>query len=161
MSQTSFSVNSPAFSFEGQLADSGENDVVSALAEEAIPFGKFTVRGTDPANQCLLPTLSTDITSKLRHMGLALHDQAREVTTGTAQYPIASAVSCMKRGRAVVKVEESVVAGDGVYVRYAAGGLGLGSFRASAGTSEAALLADAVYLSAASANCFAVVEFNL
>jgi hypothetical protein len=161
MSQTSFSVNSASYMFEGQLADSGENDVVTALAEEAIPFGKFMVRGTDPAVQGKLPTTATGITSKLNHMGVALHDQAREGVSGTGTYAIKDAVSALKRGRMVVKVEEAVVAGDDVYVRYAAGGLGLGSFRTSDPGSAAALLANAVYMSAASANGFAVVEFNL
>lgn len=161
MSQTSFSVNIPAFAHEGQLADAGENDVVSGLAEGAIPFGKFVKRGTDKDNQVALPGASGDITALTAVAGVALHDQAREQVSGTAQYADKAAVSVMKKGRFVAKAEQTCVAGDPVYVRYAAGGLGVGSFGNTAGTSERALLAQAVWVKGAAANALGVIEINL
>lgn len=161
MSQTAYSLYSQAYGYEGQLADLMENDVVTALAEVAIPFGKMVVRGADKVNGGILPTASTDITVAANLLGIALHDQAREQTSGTSQYAIASAVSCGRKVRAVVKVEQAVVAGEAVFVRYAAGGLGQGSFGNTAGTSERAALASAVYQSSAAINGFAVVELNI
>lgn len=64
----------------------------------------------------------------------------------------------LETGRIWVKVEEAVAFGDPVFIRYAAGGNGKGSARKSAGTSEAAQLAGARFISAAGANGLAVVE---
>lgn len=165
MSQTSFSNSIPAYSFEGQLADAGYTEKVSGLAEVAIPLGKFVIRGTDKDNQVKLPALSTDITALTSVAGVALHDQAREGgAAGAVAAPVAaigSAISVLKKGRVVVLAEQTCVAGDPVYVRYAAGGSGVGSFGNSAGTSERALLAQAVWVKGASAAGLGVIEVNL
>lgn len=162
MSQTAYSLNMPAFAHEGALADAGENDVVSALAEIAIPFGKFVKRGTDKENQVLLPGAAIDVTTLANVAGVALHDQAREqVASGTPGYVLKEAVSVLRKGRFVAKAEQLCVAGDPVFVRFVAGGEGVGSFGNTAGTSERALLAQAVWTKGAAAAGLGVIEINL
>lgn len=165
MSQTSFSNSIPAYSFEGQLADAGNSEKVSGLAEVAIPLGKFLIRGTDKDNQVKLPGLATDITALTSVAGVSLHDQAREGgpagAVAGAIAAIGSAVSVLKKGRVVVLAEETCVAGDPVFVRYAAGGSGVGSFGKTAGSTERALLAQAVWVKGATAAGLGVIEINL
>lgn len=162
MSQTSFSNSISAYVQEGALADSAENEVRTGLAEIAIPFGKFCIRGTDPENQVKLPGLSTDITALTSVAGPAVHDQAREqVSSGTPGYALKEAVSILTKGKMVALAEETCVAGDPVYVRYVAGGSGVGSFGKTAGTSERALLAGARWVKGASAAALGVIEFNM
>jgi hypothetical protein len=63
-----------------------------------------------------------------------------------------------------VRVEEAVLPGDPVFVRFAAGagGTGLGAFRKSADTGSAAQVPNgAVYMTTASAGSLALVEVNL
>lgn len=66
----------------------------------------------------------------------------------------------LHKGRCLVKVEEAVTKGDQAYARYAAGGLGLGSFRKSTGTSEAAAIPGAKFLTTAAANGLAILEIS-
>lgn len=148
--------------YPGQLADSGFTDKVSVACATAIPFGKFVVKDTADGSG-KLPGTATDITNAKLGQGLALSSQNVEQNPGVAtpQYPAKSAVPCLRKGRAWVQVEEAVNPTNDVYVRYAAGGDGVGSFRASAGTSEAAILANAKYRTSADAAGFALVEFNL
>lgn len=162
MSQTSYSLNIPAYAQEGALADAAENDVRTGLAEIAIPFGKFCIRGTDKDNQVLLPGLATDITALTSVAGFALHDQAREqVSSGTPGYPLKAAVSILLKGKMVALAEQTCVAGDPVFVRYAAGGSGVGSVGNTAGTSERALLAGARWAKGAAAGQLGVIEVNM
>lgn len=160
MSQTSFSINMSAYGYEGQLADAGFTDKISASAEVAVPMGKLVVRGTDPAKQGKLPTAAGDIVVA-KILGVSLHDQAREQKPANSaiQYEIKDSMSLLRSGRIVVKVEETVVAGDVPSVRHAAGGLGIGSFAKTADANRAAL-PNAVYVQGASANGLAVVEIS-
>lgn len=161
MSQTSYSLNQPVAK-EGMLYDAGENDVLSFNNPvDAIAFGKFVVRSTGD-DECKLPAASADITDVTKALGLALSSQTVEQSAlGVAQWDAKSQVPVLKKGRAWVKVEETVTVGSTVHVRYAAGGNGVGSFGDTTGTSERAPLAGAKYLTGASANGLAVVEFNL
>ena len=163
MSQTSYAVNMSAGK-AGGLYDAGDNDVISVVTPVggvAIPFGKLMVRnGTE--GQGKLPVLAADVTTALNVLGLALASQNIESdASGDPEYPVGSVVPVMRKGRAYVKVEETVTEGSDVYVRYAAGGNGVGSFGDTAGTSERALLAGARYLLGAATNGLAVVELNL
>ena len=157
--QTSYSVNQAA-AFEGmQATDFSPRNVKSFAAEVAVPFGKFVAKGASD-NVCKLPTASTDITTGVA-LGVALSSQSMPSSdSGAATYAIKDEVSVMSRGLAWVKVEDAVVLGGAVYVRHAAGGLGLGSFAGAAGAGLA-LLPGAKYLSSASANGLAQIEFNL
>lgn len=160
MSQTSYAIDMSAFGFAGQLADSASKDAISAVAEGAISIGLFACRGT-AVGQAKLPAAAGDIAAD-KALGMVLHDQARESLSGSAAPLVEDkgALSILRRGRAVVKVEETVVAGDAVTIRHAAGGNGVGSFCKTADGSRAAL-SSARYMSAASANGLAVVEFSL
>jgi hypothetical protein len=160
--QTTYNENQDPVGYPGQLADSGFTDKVSVPCAAAVPFGKFVVKDTADGSG-KLPGAATDITNAKLGQGLALASQAVEQNPGVAtpQYPAKSVVPCLRKGRAWVQVEEAVNPTNDVYVRYAAGGDGVGSFRASAGTSEAAILANAKYKTSAEEDGFALVEFNL
>lgn len=160
MSQTS--VAEQAAALPGMKADMGFDDVLSRIGEVAVPFGKLVVLGTDKDKQCKLPTVATDITDVTKPLGVSLKSHAMESNSaGDPTYDIKDMVSVLHKGRVYVKVEQAVVPTDSVYVRYAAGGNGLGSFGNSAGTSERALLAGARYLSTAAADGLAIVELDL
>lgn len=160
MSQTSVS-STMEIGIAGQLADSGDNDVVSKLASVAMPFGKLAVEAATEG-QCKLPGVAGDVTDPLKVLGLVLKTQAIESDSSSASdYAAGDMVNVMRKGRALVKVEQTVVVTDPVYVRYAAGGDGVGSFGNSAGTSERALLASAKYIKGAASGGLAVVELNL
>lgn len=160
MSQTSYAEQ--AIAFAGMKADAGDDDVLSRLAEVAIPFGKLVILGTDKDRQCKLPGASGDVTTAGLQLGVSLQSHAMEQNSASpAQYDVKDAVSVMHKGRVYVKVEEDVTASDPVFVRYAAGGDGVGSFGKTAGTSERAALSKARYLKAALAGGLAVVELDL
>lgn len=161
MSQTS--VAEQAAYFAGQKADARDDLVVSAVAEGAVPFGKLVVRGTDPEKQGLLPSAAGDVTGVKGHLGISLQSHAMESKAGAGDptYADEEMMSLLRRGAVAVQVEEAVDTTDDVYVRYAAGGDGLGSFRASDPGSEAAILPGAKYVRAAGAGGIALVEVNL
>jgi hypothetical protein len=162
MSQTS--VAEQAAAFEGQIADSAFGDVVSRLAEGAVPFGKFVCLGTNKDTQCKLPAAAADITDVKKRLGVSVRSHAIESAPAVAlpTYPDKAEVSVLKKRRIYVKVEQAVVATDDVYVRFVAGGNGLGSFGNTAGAGpDRALLADARYVKAAGANEMAILELDL
>lgn len=160
--QTTYNQDQDPVGYEGQIADSGFTDKVSIKCALAVPFGKLVVRDTaDDSGK--LPAAATDITNAKNPQGLALASQAVEQNPGVAtpQYPAKSAVPCLRKGRAWVKVEDAVTPASDVYVRYAGAGNGAGSFRGSAVASEAAILANAKYKTSAGIDGFALVEFDL
>lgn len=133
-------------SFSGTLADG-----VFVLLDET--------QATDPQN-LRLPASAADITNGLLGLGVTLAQNYTQVRLGNYT-TTPHMVPVLRKGIVTVKVEQAVAPGDAVYVRYAAGGNGQGSFGNTAGTSERALLAGAVYRRAASANGVAEVELNL
>lgn len=149
---------------EGQLADTGNNDVMTKEnTATAIFFGKFVSRGAADKS-CIRPAAAADITDAKKALGVAISHQALESSaTGDPEYPVNSAVNVLKKGRVWVEVEEAVTPLDPVYVRYAAGAGGtvLGSFRMSADTATAGLLAGAKYLSTAAAAGLALLELDI
>lgn len=161
MSQTSYAVNMEAGK-EGLLFDLGVKDAISCVNPAVeMPFGKLAVvNGTE--GQCKLPELAADITTAKNVLGIVLASQEMEqLSSGDPRYVVQSVLPVLRKGRVWVKVEEAVAEGSDVYVRYAAGGNGIGSFGDTAGTSERALLAGARYLKGAAANGLAVVEISL
>ena len=107
-----------------------------------------------------LPASAGDVTTVVGNAGVVLRDAIAHVRTsnGTSAPQM---VGLLRKGHVYVKVEEAVSANAAVYVRYAAGGNGVGSFGAAAGSSERALLNGAVYRTAASANGIAMLEINI
>jgi hypothetical protein len=69
-------------------------------------------------------------------------------------------IPVLHEGRIWVQVEQAVVKGEPVYVRYAAGGNGPGSYGNAAGSSERAALPNAKYLSSADADGLAIMSVN-
>lgn len=162
MSQLSYSRLQAQVAYEGQKADAGFDDVITAIAEGAVPFGKLVVRGTDADKQGKLPGASADVTTVTSVLGIALHAHDREQDSSVAaDYKDKEAMSVLRQGRCWVKVEEAVTVGSTVHVRYAAGGNGVGAFGDTTGTSERAPLARARYMTDAAANGFALIEVKL
>lgn len=159
MSQNSVAEQTAAVA--GMKGDAGDDHVLSRAAEEAIPFGKLVVLGTDLDTQCALPAASADVTDAGKQLGVSLQSHAMEQSSSRDGYLEKDMVSVMHKGRVYVKVEETVTPADPVYVRYAAGGDGLGSFGKSAGSSARAALANARYLKGASSGGLALLEVDL
>lgn len=164
MSQTAYSVNLPTISRGGQLNDSGFTDKISVPCALAIPYGTMVVRDSaDISGKA--PAAASDITTISNMMGVALAPGAIESDPNVvgSKYPAKSVVPCLRKGRVWVQVEEDVTVASVVYVRYAAGGNGVGCFGDSAGTSEKAAMpaTNGKYLTGALANAYALLEINL
>lgn len=161
MSQNNYSQYMPAAAFEGQLADSGLTDKLSIPCALAMPFGKLVVRDVGDLTG-KLPAAETDITDPQKVHGFSIATQTVEndPTVANPQYPAKSVVPTLRKGRAWVKVETNVNPDSDVYVRYAAGGNGPGSFGGTAVSSATAVVAGARYLTTATANNFALLEAN-
>jgi hypothetical protein len=124
--------------------------------------GKFVIRDTAGGEHAIkLPTQASDITGGLLGFGVTMCDDIVEVRTNLLGSAAPLMKNVLRKGHIWVQVEEAVTESAQVTVRYAAGGLGLGSFGTGTGTSERAILAGAVYVSGASGNGFAKVELNL
>lgn len=171
--QTSYAIDIPPVSYPGQIVDLANNDIISGLAEVAIPYGKFVAKGsatTEPYRHIgKLPTAATDITTVANVLGVSVADQGRAQDSGVTlpTYPIGAAVPMMRKGRLWVIVEEAVTKGQAVYVRFSAGATltELGAFGQDDGDEGGgalrALLANAIYLTAAGAGEYAQLELNL
>lgn len=124
--------------------------VLSYAAEVAIPYGRFCALGTDKDEQVKLPTAAADITGLGAKRGVALQSHAREnLQDGLdPQYDAKETVSVMTKGAVYVEVEQDVVPGDSVFVRFADDGGGAGAtdkkgiFRKDADDSVAAAAAE-------------------
>ena len=146
--QTSYGYDM-AVAFAGQLADLNDNESRSGNLEGAIniPFGIGLKKGTLDDGY-IVPTLAGDICQ-----GIAVHAHALDniglsgLSPATAGIQPGEMFTVMRRGYIWVKVEEAVVRGGPVYMRYAAGAGGtiLGSFRTSADTATASLVKGATY----------------
>ncbi len=137
------------------------------MAAVAINGGLFCVQGSRDET-CKLPTASTDITNVGLVLGVSHSSVSRDPNfpsggTANTTYQIGDSVELVYRGQVLVTVEEAVVPGDDVYVRYdtGSGGSQKGAFRTSADTSTAALLAGARYLTTAAIGGLALVDLNL
>lgn len=142
-------------------------ETVLVAQGQQIPVGVHVVMdersdNNGPDIPVRLPRASADITGGLA-IGCVMYDQAREEflnATPALAFRANTMIPVRKCGRVWVKVEQAVTRGGAVYVRYAAGGNGLGSYGASAGSSERALLPNAKYLSSASADGLALLDLN-
>jgi hypothetical protein len=134
----------------------------------AIGFGYFVCQDAQDVNKARSPIAAADITDAGDALGITVHTQAvaQNLTStgssGSDGYALGEAMSVMRKGRIYVQVEDAVVAGNAVYVRYVAGtGETLGAFRSDADTSDAAILPGAKYRTSAAASGIAIVEINL
>ena len=120
-------------SLDGMLGDIGPNYKRSGAAEGAVPFGRFTTKGTDAEKQVRLPALAVEITGLKNRRGVALQSHANEnLKNGLSpRYVDKKTVSFLSRGTVFVKVEDAVDTDDNVFVRFQNGDEGL--FRSDAG----------------------------
>lgn len=142
----------------GLLFDIGNNSVLTYRAEENIGFGFGLVKGTGDQD-ALLP-----VDGLGEFVGVAIRTQAVEQdASGDAFYAEKSAVSVLTRGRIYVRVEQDVVLGDPVFLRFAVGAPGtvIGEFRKDADTATAYEIERARFVRGAVEGGLAVVEINL
>jgi hypothetical protein len=156
--QTAYT-DSPAIAIAGMIVDSTlYRDVLTRVVEDAagIPPGVAVVKGTSDA-QVKVPTATGQVTGgTLIGVTVYLAMRSPGVYERYAQVPV------MRKGRIWVQVEEAVVEGDAVFVRFAAGtGTQLGAFRKTADTATAVALPGARFLTSASASGFAQVDLTL
>jgi hypothetical protein len=159
MPQTDYSLSQPV-AFPGQLADLTFKRITTAVNKQAaaIPFGVGVTKTTGDGNY-KLPAAAGD---KVYGIAVHSHDYDQRNLTGAQGVDIDQDFNLLEEGVVYVKVEEAVVDGDPVFVRYAsgAGGTQLGSFRKSADTATAGAVKGAIYRSSAAIGGFAVVEFS-
>lgn len=153
-----------AFTASGSAGGSGALTFSTTIAQAApLADGVLCIFDSSVSSEPMavrLPTAAGDITGHVGVAGIKLADGITKVRTANAD-SAPSMVGLVRKGHVYVQVEEECADNSVVYVRYAAGGNGLGSFGASAGTSERAVLNGAVYRKGAAAGGFAMVELNL
>ena len=157
MSQTSYN-NEQGVAFAGMRADIFPARIRTGVNGEAValPFGVALKKGAADG-KFALPTAAGD-----KIIGIALHEHGREPAGLIGDQGIApgAVFPVLDEGTCYVKVETPVVAEAPVYARFAAGGNGLGSFRADADGAKALLVKGARFLTSAAANGYAVVDFH-
>jgi hypothetical protein len=174
MSQTSYAIDTPAFSYPGQIADNSEvKDITSALAVLA-PMIYGTLGVADAANTqgfdnqaVKTPAASADITTVGTPKGFVVCDQARaqDPTNPTnPQYPQNSAVPLMRQGRIALYAETALVDGSNPFIRFTANGaLYTGNVRNDADAGKAVQMPAgyAKVIGNTTGAGFAVIELNI
>lgn len=95
-----------AAAIKGMLDGIGPKNVRSYAAEEIIPIAYPVKLGTSPDKEVLKATAGAGV------VGFALHDHAREQTSGgVVQYAATETVSVLTAGRMWVPTSHAVVAG--------------------------------------------------
>lgn len=131
--QTSYT-NAPVEAYNGKADQCMAEDIISRLAENAVPVGGFVMLGTAAPSatglspgQCKIIPDGTVVGSLTALAGVALLDMARSPLGGTAntqsgsgQYAANDDVPCMRRGRCWMYSETAVTQGNPVYVRVTA-----------------------------------------
>jgi len=157
-----------AFTCVGTLNCTTEEQIPN---EAGINFGLCVVQdkgalaaGGDD-NLAHLPTLVAQVTTVGTVLGVTVHTQAIEqavLNANNVGYPLASAMSVLRRGRIWVVVEDAVIADAQAYVRAIAGaGEQSGAFRSDADTADAGLLPGSRFKLTAGAGELTILELNL
>lgn len=154
MSQTTYTERPAVLGEEGSIFSSADVEIASRIANGAVPVGRVVVMDGD--TDCKLPAALADAADGLV-LGVALLDPAR-VSTDFADN---EAVAIATKGEFVVLVEQTVVAGDPVFVRCTgeAGNEAPGLLRKDADTDGAAVVPNAKFIVGGSADGKAVVKF--
>lgn len=161
MSQTSYQQD-PNPGLEGQLVDASPyNEIVTGVAEAAIIFGRFVFRSAagaadDRPPMVDTPALTGDVTGPLL-IGVAMSDPTKEAGAGWA---IGDVVRIMRRGRIWMVTEDAVIYGAPVFVRFTAGGSGIGSVRSDIDGGDAVALPGASFRGIAGIAGLVPVEYN-
>lgn len=146
--------------------------VVEQIPNEAgINFGlcvvqdKGAIAAGGDDNLAHLPTLVAQVTDVGTVLGVTVHTQAIEqavLNANNVGYPLASAMSVMRRGRIWVYVEDAVVAGVQAFVRCVAGaGEVIGAFRSDVDGTDAGALPGSRFKLTAGAGELTILELNL
>lgn len=128
-----------------------------------IDFGLLVVRDIMNENKARVPIVATDITTSGNVFGITVntHVENNYQLSGSPGYALDSPMSIMRKGRIYVEVEDAVVQGGVVYVRFSASGTEkLGAFRSDADTADAAILPNAIFETSAAAGEIAIVSIN-
>ena len=137
------------------------------LNETNVPFGVFVVEDLTGLSdeRAHLPQATGDITTVGSGAGIAVHSHASEQDKGGINnlgYEPQSAMSVLREGRAIVRVEDAVVKGGLAFVRFVAGaGEQLGAFRSDADTADAVALPNATFKTSADAGGLAIVQVDV
>ena len=141
--------------------------------QDDLPFGVMVVQNPDLEQGAMLPITAAQLDntegwpegSESSLLGVALHQftiEAPSVGADHVGYTFDKTMSVLRRGRVIVQVEDAVVAGDNVYVRFAVdSGSQLGAFRSDVDTASAALVKGCRYKTSAGAGELAVVDIDL
>ena len=136
----------------GMLYDNAQNDIVTCIATEAIPFGAdVVINGTT----CSLPAAAGDVTGK--NNGVALMTQS--LATGIG-YAAGMPVPVLRAGRVWVTTEDAAAAGAAVNVRYTVAVNGKGAFAGAAVASNTAVHQSAKFFLGNTAAGLAVVQID-
>lgn len=142
----------------GMIADTGDTDEVSRVAQATITPGRLVVWHTGDADNVVRhPVSSAEVTAQ--SIGIARLD----VTSLNNPYLAGDMLPALREGRIWVVTEENVTPLSPVFVRFAAGagGTGLGAFRASADTATAVALPSCRFCTTALAGALVEVQINL
>ena len=138
------------------------------LNNQAIDFGLLVVQDPNNDQGAILPSLQSEILDNIRNiLGIDIHshtaENAREGEVNSGN-KISKAMSVLRRGRVLVRVEEAVTPASVPHVRFeaGAGGTRLGAFRASVDTATAEPLGEEFrYKTSAGIGELAVLEISL
>lgn len=137
---------------EADLQLNTPTETVLLSSSSAIPFGFGVVR--DSGNCCKLPAGAGEF------LGVAMRVQTIEQDgLTTTSFGAQNAVSVLAQGDIYVVTDETVAAGDAVYMRHTTGAGELGKFRNDADTAAAQLIVGAKFLTATSGAGIALARF--
>jgi hypothetical protein len=148
---------------EGQLADSGPNEVTAMRNDEAsaeMAFGiavKFAST-TDERSAKLLTAITGEIVAGILHHS----HQYADTALGTTGVKAAEQLNILRRGRILVACEDGCNVGDRLFIRaVATGGEKAGALRASADASDTIdSQGQGVWRTSAAAGGLAVLEVD-
>lgn len=138
--------------YAGLLYDIEWHRIVSACAEDAIPFGRAVIPGTDAEKQVKLP--SGDVAQVFR--GIAAATWAQEQVSGVGQYSDTDAVNIMKQGVIWVEVNQNVLVDEAAFFNITGG-----TFRKDVNGGLAEAVPTGVFRSSANSGELALLEINL
>ena len=134
-------------------------EAVVQTANMALPYGFFVCKDDiSDAGDLRLPNVAADVTGT-RAAGFVMADNYTRVT-GNGSVPANCMVNVLKAGRILAVCDAIFKDGDPVYIRYSAGGNGIGSLSNASG-SGLALLPNAKISNDGAAGDLAVVDVNL
>lgn len=96
--------------FPGMVADNGPSEIVSAVADETIPFGYAVVVGAS-VGSCKLSDTNTDYI-----LGIAAHAHKQPSSAGTAAYSANDVVNIVRKGRVWVPCATASTNGAPAYI---------------------------------------------